>query len=150
MAPSRKRGADSIEDPEVSVNSPPAGKKSKSAAAAAQPAGKDDDGHPYWDLSGKRRAGVSEFKNTNFVNIREYYEKDGKHLPGKKGISLSVEQYTALLKAIPGINAALRERGHTIKEDAEMDDAPVVAAPAKSKSAKDKANIDATSDEDSS
>lgn len=39
-------------------------------------------------LSNKRRVGLSEFKKLCFINIREYYEKDGKMLPGKK-VSLS-------------------------------------------------------------
>ena len=32
-----------------------------------------------------RFAYVSEFRGRKMVNIREYYEKDGKILPGKKG-----------------------------------------------------------------
>lgn len=33
--------------------------------------------------SGKRRISVSDFRGKLLVNIREYYEKDGKMLPGK-------------------------------------------------------------------
>lgn len=35
-------------------------------------------------MSGKRRVGVQEFKGKVMVNVREYYEKDGQMLPGKK------------------------------------------------------------------
>lgn len=35
-------------------------------------------------LSGTRRIGISKFKGKRIVNIREYYEKDGEMLPGKK------------------------------------------------------------------
>lgn len=31
-----------------------------------------------------RRVAISEFKGKRMVNIREFYEKDGKDLPGKK------------------------------------------------------------------
>lgn len=67
-----------------------------------------------------------------------------------QGISLSVEQYAALLKAVPGINAALRELGHEVDDmDVDADDAPVEKKKPRDRS-QAKANIEATSDEDSS
>ncbi|RDA87740.1 hypothetical protein CP532_1795 [Ophiocordyceps camponoti-leonardi (nom. inval.)] len=150
---SKKRRSSATDADET--NPPVSVKKTKRTAAAAAPApagggATDDDGNPFWELSNKRRVGVSKFKNACLVNIREYYEKDGKLLPGKKGISLSVEQYTALLKCVPAINAALGEMGETVSDAPPADDLPVVKkSSAKEKARKSsKANIEATSDED--
>jgi hypothetical protein len=44
----------------------------------------DENGDSYWEISKARRVVISEFKGMKMVNIREYYEKDGKSLPGKK------------------------------------------------------------------
>ena len=44
----------------------------------------DTDDNEYWEISKMRRITISEFKGMRMVNIREYYEKDGKDLPGKK------------------------------------------------------------------
>ncbi|KJZ79544.1 hypothetical protein HIM_01013 [Hirsutella minnesotensis 3608] len=122
-----------------------ASKKSKHTPGVG---GKDDEGNPFWELSNKRRVGISQFKNLTLVNIREFYEKDGKLLPGKKGISLSVDQWSAILKAAPAINAALRDLGQTVDDLPDTAD----AAPPKAKTGKkekaSKANIEATSDED--
>ena len=41
------------------------------------------------------------------VDIREFYEADGDMKPGKKGISLNVENWGALVKAISGIQVEL-------------------------------------------
>lgn len=53
------------------------------SASAGQPQ-LDTDGNEYWEISKMRRITISEFKGKRMVNIREYYEKDGKDLPGKK------------------------------------------------------------------
>ncbi|PRW20186.1 transcriptional coactivator p15 [Chlorella sorokiniana] len=62
------------------------------------------------ELSGTRRADVSTFKGTTYINIREYYEKDGQKLPGKKGISLPRDQFEALRRGADDLDAALRGR----------------------------------------
>ena len=59
-------------------------KDAKKTGGAAGGAAAGADGEIFWELSGKRRVGVSEFKGNTMVNIREYYEKDGGMLPGKK------------------------------------------------------------------
>ena len=57
---------------------------SKVSQRASQTSKIDSDGNPYWEISKMRRVTISEFRGKNLVNIREYYEKDGKQLPGKK------------------------------------------------------------------
>ena len=62
-------------------------KQQPSASAGATPAPKTDtNGDPYWEISRMRRVTVSVFKGRTMVNVREYYEKDGQELPGKKVI----------------------------------------------------------------
>ena len=39
----------------------------------------------FLQLGNRKFATVSEFKGKTLVQIREYYEKDGQMLPGKKG-----------------------------------------------------------------
>ncbi|KAF9733417.1 hypothetical protein PMIN02_008851 [Paraphaeosphaeria minitans] len=74
----------------------------------------DDDKNPFVALkaNGTRRVTVSDFKGQTLVSIREYYEDkaDGLMKPGKKGISLPVDQYNALLAAAPLLETVLAER----------------------------------------
>ena len=59
-------------------------------------------------LGSMRFANVSEFKGKKLVNIREYFTgKDGKPAPGKKGISLSIEQFKELVKVIPQLEGEI-------------------------------------------
>jgi hypothetical protein len=69
-------------------------------------------------LSVKRRVTVQGYKGTTLVALREYYQKDGKDLPGKQGIALTVEQFSALVLALPDIKAVLAEKGIAIPDGA--------------------------------
>ncbi|KAK1836323.1 transcriptional Coactivator p15-domain-containing protein [Podospora conica] len=142
---------------------------SKPAPAPAKTVEKNTDaeGNAFWELGNKRRLGFASYKNTLLVNIREYYELNGDHKPGKKGISLTLDQYRALVQAVPQLNETLREAGHAVADPvaspaASTDGGATLTAesppPAESTSSKKKksvkrekarkANIDATSDED--
>lgn len=80
---SRKRAAEEDND---SAGDEPQNKKVKQQFSLETEPKKDDDGNPYWLISNKRRLQISEWKGTTMVAIREYYEKDGKTLPGKVGL----------------------------------------------------------------
>ncbi|KAG9244432.1 putative RNA polymerase II transcriptional coactivator [Calycina marina] len=122
--------------------------KKENTKAASQ-----DSAENFWSLStGRtpRRVNISDFKNMKMINIREYYEKDEEYLPGKKGISLTIDQYKTLLKSIPEINKSLAAQGIRVDEaDDEEDSEPPKKAVAKlKKESKAKANIESTSDEE--
>ncbi|KAH8671004.1 transcriptional Coactivator p15-domain-containing protein [Xylariales sp. PMI_506] len=130
-------------------------KKTKSAGSAPE-SGKDAEGNSYWGLSAKRRIGISKFKGQVFINIREYWsDNNGDLKPGKKGISLSIDQYNAFLQAIPAINDELTSEGHDIVSVSSTTPTTTTTSTTVNKSdSKDKkkgakkANIEATSDED--
>ncbi|KAI0472567.1 transcriptional Coactivator p15-domain-containing protein [Xylariaceae sp. FL0804] len=130
-------------------------KTKKVKLAAAGDSGKDEAGNCYWNLAPTRRVTVSEFKGNTYVNLREYYTDNAGNLkPTKKGLSLTLEQYDALVGAIPAISAELQAQGH---ETPNMGGAGASRSSAKKGEGektqdktqkKKKANIEATSDED--
>ena len=59
------------------------------------------------ELSRNRRISVGEYNGKKLVDIREYYEKNGDMLPGKKGISLTVDQFQLFKEHISEIEDEL-------------------------------------------
>ncbi|OQE19057.1 hypothetical protein PENSTE_c016G02562 [Penicillium steckii] len=144
---SRKRSSDQqdLEDPQA--------KKSRVNFKGKPSSKTDANGDQYWEVSKNRRVTVSKFRGKVMLNLREYYEKDGQELPGKKGISLPMDQFSALVSLLPDIEQALQEHGEELprpeysgqnvdgdEEGVEMKD---------KESSPSKQNIEATSDEES-
>lgn len=72
----------------------------------------NDEGNPYWELSDKKRVTVNTFKRKIYINIREYYEKDGKLLPGSKGIALNEQMWQNLKRVQKDIDEAIAEQNN--------------------------------------
>ena len=69
----------------------------------------DSDGNiSVGQVSNNRKVKVRIFSGKVLIDIREYYKSnDGKELPGKKGISLTVEQWKELKKMPADVDAAI-------------------------------------------
>jgi len=65
------------------------------------------EGDKYIELGKKRRATVRAFKGALLLDIREFYEQGGEEKPGKKGISLSLEQWESLKSHMDTIDSLL-------------------------------------------
>ena len=66
----------------------------------------------FVDLGSNRRAAVGSLPGGKvIVALREYYDKDGKMFPGKKGISLTPEQYAKLCAVHEVLSIQLRTLG---------------------------------------
>ncbi|KDQ53503.1 hypothetical protein JAAARDRAFT_96238, partial [Jaapia argillacea MUCL 33604] len=68
-----------------------------------------NDGDQYVDLGKKKRATVRSFKGNTFVDIREFFGEEGDQKPGKKGISLSYDQWQNLKKSAGAIDRLFGE-----------------------------------------
>uniref|UniRef100_A0A5S6QLY8 Transcriptional coactivator p15 (PC4) C-terminal domain-containing protein n=1 Tax=Trichuris muris TaxID=70415 RepID=A0A5S6QLY8_TRIMR len=64
-----------------------------------------------FEIGDKRFVSISEYKGRVLVDIREFYStSDGELKPGRKGISLDVNQFRALVKCIPKLEEQLKNR----------------------------------------
>ncbi|KAJ3529045.1 hypothetical protein NMY22_g9160 [Coprinellus aureogranulatus] len=70
---------------------------------------KNKDGEQYIDLGKKKHATVRMFKGMQLLDIREYYDAGGEEKPGKKGISLTLEQWKALKAAADTIDKLFQD-----------------------------------------
>ncbi|RMJ27754.1 hypothetical protein PHISP_01398 [Aspergillus sp. HF37] len=104
---------DSSKKAKTNTEKKPAATNSRQAGPAAS-SKVDANGDRYWEISKMRRATISTFRGKTMVNIREYYEKDGQELPGKKGISMPMDQFSSFITFLPEIEAVLSESGQTI------------------------------------
>ena len=91
---------------------------------------------------------MSNFKGKAMVNVREYYEKDGKSLPGKRGINMTIDLFENFLQTLPDLLSVLEEKG--ISMSLPKLDGGGKAAEKEEELPKDKKkpNFEATSDEE--
>ncbi|ODQ58433.1 hypothetical protein WICANDRAFT_64572 [Wickerhamomyces anomalus NRRL Y-366-8] len=83
----------------------------ESAEAPSSLGSSNPDNTTVAQLGKNKRVSVRKFKKVNLVDIREYYEADGEMRPGKKGISLTEDQWWLLIDNFDAINEALTKLG---------------------------------------
>ena len=59
-------------------------------------------------LDKNKRVSIRKFKGQIYVDIREFYEKDGEKKPSKKGISLKPELWQKLKSRVKDIDDAIK------------------------------------------
>ncbi|KAF1979829.1 PC4-domain-containing protein [Bimuria novae-zelandiae CBS 107.79] len=137
--------------PDEDDEAEPASKKAKGDAEEEPLVPKletDDENNPFVSLkaNGMRRVTITEFKGNTLVNIREYWTDDGGQVkPGKKGISLTMEQYNTLLAAVPLIESVLTQRNEkTVRPNYDGE----IAQPAKAEESAQDQDAEAKSEDD--
>ena len=75
------------------------------------PVKSEPNGEIAWEISPMRRVTVRAFSGKKLIDIREYYQNKatGEAAPGKKGISLTEEQWENLKKIVSLIDSAVKD-----------------------------------------
>ncbi|KAF5354778.1 hypothetical protein D9756_005296 [Leucocoprinus leucothites] len=79
-------------------------KKSEGKEPSTGTVQKNSEGDNYVDLGKKKRATVRSFKDIPLLDIREFYGAGSEEKPGKKGISLTLEQWQVLKANVDAID----------------------------------------------
>ncbi|XP_071704161.1 RNA polymerase II transcriptional coactivator KIWI-like [Rutidosis leptorrhynchoides] len=96
------------EDQHIAEHAPPKKSFKKDTCGAEGSGNEEDDGSIFiCDVSKNRRVSVRTWQGKVVVDIREFYLKDGKQMPGKKGISLTMDQWKELRAHVDEIDKAL-------------------------------------------
>lgn len=61
-------------------------------------------------MTKSKRLSVGKFKGSVNINLREYFEKDDKWLPTKKGITLNMDSWNLLKKIVKDIDEAIAKK----------------------------------------
>ena len=78
------------------------------AAAAAEKKPAKEEVQREFQLSKTKKVSVRDFRGKTLVDIREYYQKDGgEWAPGRKGISLTKDQWETLKDLVGSIDLAV-------------------------------------------
>merc|ERR1712012_1109339 len=101
--PNDNSGSDS--DRNVGERNPPPNKKEKQMEKSGP---KMENGEPTWDLGNNKKVRINKFKGNTYIDIREYYvdRNTDETKPGKKGISLNMDQFQQLRSIIEDVNHA--------------------------------------------
>ncbi|KAG2493388.1 hypothetical protein HYH03_008519 [Edaphochlamys debaryana] len=65
-------------------------------------------------LSGSRRVTISDWNGATYVQVREFYEKYGKQLPGNKGLGMNPTEWAVLAAAVERLSGALARAQGTV------------------------------------
>ncbi|KAH3741649.1 activated RNA polymerase II transcriptional coactivator p15-like [Dreissena polymorpha] len=95
--------------PKKKTNEKPKEKPEKQTSKAKPKGDKGPNGEYMFQIANMRFATVSEFRGKVMVGIREFYNADGEMRPGKKGISLPMDQWKRLKDQIEDIDAAVKQ-----------------------------------------
>ncbi|KAH7909329.1 transcriptional Coactivator p15-domain-containing protein [Hygrophoropsis aurantiaca] len=95
--------------PTVKKPKPP-GSDAPNEGSSSSKVNTNSNGEKYIDLGKNKRATVGAFKGNIFVDLREYYGADGDKKPGKKGLSLTLEQWNTLKGGVDTIDRLFEEQ----------------------------------------